>query len=146
MSAWKTAGRKLAAILKALLVIVLFFCANYLVYFVFAGLKLDISLYKGTFNFVANLATFVVIFIFHRCNSSKDSPLIKVKRLYPNQVIALVFISIGMLGMVTTYIGIANRIAENMESMKNAMEEYTESVDRYSDTQQAVVPVWDSVL
>ena len=51
-----------------------------------------------------------------------------------------------MLGFVTLYIIVADKISAYLESLKDAMEEYRDSVDRFSDTPQVVVPAWDTVV
>ena len=86
------------------------------------------------------------MFITHKICSGKGVPLIKTGKLAPDQAVALLIIAFGMLGFVATYISVANRIASYFQPMQEAIEEYRENVDRYSDTPQVVIPLWDSVL
>ena len=146
MSFWEKARIKLGALGKAVIWLLYFLCADYAVYLAFELLKIDRKIYKGTFNLCATLAVLGVMLIVARLLSIKKEPLIKMNKLMPDQVVCLVIIGLGMLGVVTTYIIVADKIAAFLESMKNAMEDYRESVDRFSDTPQTAVPVWDSIL
>ncbi len=146
MSFWEKARIKLGALGKAVIWLLYFVCADYAVYLAFEILKIDRKIYKGTFNLCATLAVLGVMLIVARLLSIKKEPLIKMNKLMPDQVVCLVIIGLGMLGVVTTYIIVADKIAAFLESMKNAMDDYRESVDRFSDTPQTAVPVWDSIL
>ena len=146
MSFWEKARIKLGALGKAVVWLLYFLCADYGVYLAFELLKIDRKIYKGTFNLCSTLAVLIVMLVIARLLSIKTYPLIKMNKLKPDQVACLVIIGLGMLGVVTTYIIVADKIATFIESMKNAMEDYRESVDRFSDTPQVVVPVWDSII
>lgn len=146
MSAWKKAGIKVLAILNAALAPVIFVCVDLLFLFVFHGSGVDTTVYRGSFNFVTSIATIIAMLILNKANSTKTEPFIKLKKLGTPQVIALVLVSFGMLGMVTTYIGIADWISAYRESLKDSMEQYRESVDLFSKNPQAIIPAWDSVL
>ena len=146
MSFWEKARIKLGALGKAVVWLLYFLCADYGVYLAFELLKIDRKIYKGTFNLCSTLAVLIVMLVIARLLSIKKEPLIKMNKLKPDQVACLVIIGLGMLGVVTTYIIVADKIATFIESMKNAMEDYRESVDRFSDTPQVVVPVWDSII
>ena len=128
MSFWEKARIKLGALGKAVVWLLYFLCADYGVYLAFELLKI------------------IVMLVIARLLSIKKEPLIKMNKLKPDQVACLVIIGLGMLGVVTTYIIVADKIATFIESMKNAMEDYRESVDRFSDTPQVAVPVWDSII
>lgn len=146
MSFWEKARIKLGALGKAVVWLLYFLCADYGVYLAFELLKIDRKIYKGTFNLCSTLAVLIVMLVIARLLSIKTAPLIKMNKLKPDQVACLVIIGLGMLGVVTTYIIVADKISTFIESMKNAMEDYRESVDRFSDTPQVVVPVWDSII
>lgn len=146
MSFWEKARIKFGALGKAVVWLLYFLCADYGVYLAFELLKIDRKIYKGTFNLCSTLAVLIVMLVIARLLSIKKEPLIKMNKLKPDQVACLVIIGLGMLGVVTTYIIVADKIATFIESMKNAMEDYRESVDRFSDTPQVAVPVWDSII
>ena len=146
MSLGKKVLRKFGAIGKALVWLLYFLCADGAIYYAFDYLGLDRKIYKGLFSLCSGLAVFAVMFVIAKLLSIKKEPLIKIKKLDPGQVIALIVIALGMLGFVTLYIIVADKIAAYIESLKGAMEEYRESVDRFSDTPQIVVPAWDTIL
>ena len=146
MSLGKKVLRKLGAIGKALVWLLYFLCADGALYYTFDLLGIDRNVYKGLFSLCSCLAVFAVMFVIAKLLSIKKEPLIKINKLDPGQVIALVVIALGMLGFVTLYIIVADKIAAYLESLKDAMAEYRESVDRFSDTPQIVVPAWDSIL
>ena len=146
MSFWQKVLKKSSAILKAAFGLALFVCTAYLIFSIFIYLRIDRSVYEGTYNLVFCLVAFSVMFLVQKISSINREPIIKIKKLGFGQVIALIIIALGMLGMVTTYMGIVNKIAESKETVSQAVEEYRENVDRFADVSQTVVPVWDSVL
>ena len=146
MSFGKKVLRKFGAIGKALAWLLYFLCADGIVYYAFDFLGIDRKIYKGLFSLCSSIAVFIAMFVIAKLLSMKKEPLIKIKKLDPGQVIALIVIALGMLGFVTLYIIVADKIAAYLESLKGAMEEYRESVDRFSDTPQVVVPAWDNVI
>lgn len=146
MSFWQKARVKLSAFLKSALALALFECSSYIVVFSFLFFGIDRKIYRGAYNFLTSVLIFVAIFVFHKISSRKNEPLIKLGKLRPDQVAALIIVGIGMLGFVTTYLNIAKMIAAYLEPVSEAVEEYHDSVDRFSDVPQTVVPVWDSLL
>ena len=146
MSLGKKVLSKLGAIGKALVWLLYFICADGAVYYSFAFFGIDRNIYKGVFTLCSSILVFIVMLVISKLLSLKREPLIKIKKLDPNQVICLVVIALGMLGFVTLYIIVADRIAAYLESLKNVMDEYRESVDRFSDTPQVIVPAWDTVI
>lgn len=146
MSFWEKALKKTAACGKAFLGLVFFVCADLLVTFAFYFLNINGKTYKGTRNFVTCIAVFFAMFIFIKVSSGRGEPLVRMGKLTPDQIAALVVIGLGMIGMVVTYIGIADKISEYLDSLKESIEEYRESMDRYSDTPAEIIPAWDAIL
>ena len=146
MSFWQKVLNKSSAVLKAALGQALFICTAYMVFSIFIYLNIDRDVYEGTYNMVFCIVAFAVMFVVQKVCSINRDPLIRVKKLDPAQVLCLIIIALGMLGMVTTYMGIVNKIAENKDNINQAVEEYRDNVDRFSEVPQTVVPVWDSVL
>ncbi len=146
MSFWQKVLLKSTALLKAALALVLFIGVTYSISSVFLYLKIDRNIYRGTFNFLTSLFVFILMFVLDRISRNKKAPLIKAGKIGPDQAAALVIIALGMLGMVATYLGVVDWIAESREPVNEAIEEYRESVDRFSDVPQVIIPVWDSVL
>ena len=146
MSFGKKVLSKLGAIGKAVVWLLYFICADGAVFYAFEFLGIDRKIYKGIFTLCSSILVFVTMLVISKLLSMKREPLIKIKTLDPNQVISLVVIALGMLGFVTFYIIVADKIAAYLESLKDAMEEYRDSVDRFSDTPQVIVPAWDTVV
>lgn len=137
---------KLGALSKAALGLVIFVCLEYAVFSAFAYCNVDMQVYRGAYNFAVSAVTIAMMLIIHKISSRPGDPLIKLKKVKPDQAVCLVIIALGMLGFVTFYISVADMISDYLASMKDAMEEYRESVDRYSDTPQQIIPLWDSIL
>lgn len=146
MSFWQKVLLRSTALLKAALTLVLFIGVTYIAAGIFGYLRIDRNIYRGTFNFFSCLFVFIAMFVLNRINRIKKAPLIKTGKIGPDQAVALVIIALGMLGMVAAYLGITELIAANRAPLNEAIEEYRESVDRFSDVPQVVIPVWDSVL
>ena len=137
---------KIPAILKAFFGLAVFICADYSIFFLFAHFGWDREIYKGLFNTLACVAVFLCMLVVNKISAKLDAPLIKIGKLSPDQVAALIIIGFGMLGFVSTYMGIANKISEYFAPVGEAVEEYRENVDRYSEIEQITVPLWDSLL
>ena len=145
MSFWGKVLAGFKALLKAALALVIFVLAEYAVFTVFYLLKTDYKIYKGTYNTIASILVVVVMLIIHKICSRKE-PLIRFNKLSVDQVIALVIIGMGMLGFVSIYLITADKIAESMKPVEQAMEQYRGNVDRYVDTPKVIIPVWDTFL
>ena len=137
---------KIPALLKALFGLAVFICADYSIYYLFDLMGLDRDIYRGVFNTAVAVSVFLTMFLLNKISAKLEAPLIRVSKLRPDQLGALFVIAIGMLGFVSTYIGIADAIAEHFKPVEEAVEVYRENVDRYSDTPQIIVPLWDSLL
>lgn len=146
MSLGKKVLSKLGAIGKALVWLLYFICADGVIFYAFAFIGIDRNIYRGVYTLTSSLVVFITMLVISKLLSIKREPLIKIIKLDPGQVISLVVVALGMLGFVTLYIIVADRIAAYLESLKNVMEEYRDSVDRFSDTPQIVIPAWDTVI
>lgn len=145
MSFWGKVLTGFKALLKAALALVIFVLAEYVVFTVFALLQIDYKVYKGTYNTFAAILCVAAMLIIHKICSKKE-PLIRFNKLSIDQVIALIIIGMGMLGFVSIYLIVTDKIAESMQRVEEAMEEYRDNVDRYVDVPQVLIPVWDSFL
>ena len=146
MSFWQKAWIKIFTLLKAVLALAVFICLEYAVFSVFAYFGIDRQIYRGTYNFATCVLVFVVMFVTNLLYSKKKEPLFMMGRLKPDQVAALIVVGLGMLGFVTTYLGIVNRIADYLKPVSQAVEDYRDSVYRFSEVPQRVIPLWDSFL
>ena len=146
MSFWQKTLFRSSAVLKAALGLALFLGVEYFALYIFEYLSIDRKIYKGTCNFITCILMFIAMFIVHKVCSLNKEPLFRIKKLDSGQIISLVVISLGMLGIVVTYLAVANAISQYYQSLNQAIADYRESVNRFSDTPQAVIPVWDTVL
>jgi len=146
MSFWQKAWSKIFTILKAVLALAVFICLEYVVFCVFAYFGIDRQIYRGVYNFATCVLVFVTMFVTNKLYSKKKEPLFRMSKLSPDQVAALIVTGLGMLGFVTTYLGIIDHIAESLKPVSEAVEEYRDSVYRFSEVSQTVIPLWDSFL
>ena len=146
MSFWQKAWIRIQALLKAALSLALYVCLEYSVFSVFVYFGIDHKIYRGTYNFATCILVLVGMFIYNKICSRKKEPLFMMNKLGPDQIAALVIVGLGMLGFVTTYMVMAQQIAQASKPMSQAIEDYRDSVDRFSDIPQTVIPLWDSVL
>ena len=146
MTFWENVLHKGSAILKAALGLAIFICVEYAIYSAFGYFGVSRDIYRGCYNFLVSIANIVAMLIIWKISNRKDDPFIRVNKLSPDQFAALIIIALGMLGFVTFYIIVADMISAYLDSMKEAMVEYRENVDRYADTPQIVIPLWDSLL
>lgn len=146
MSFWQKALFRSSAVLKAALGLVVFLAVEYAALFIFEYLRIDREIYKGTCNSITCVLMFLAVFIIHKVCSRKNDPLIRIGKLAPGQVLALVITGLGMLGVVVTYLAVANAIAERFQPLDQAISDYRDSVNRFSNTPQTVIPVWDTLL
>lgn len=146
MSFWQKAWSIIYTLLKAALSLAVFILLEYVVFTVFAYFGIDRQIYKGTYNFSTCVLVFVTMFVTNKLYARKKEPLFRMSRLSPDQVAALIVTGLGMLGFVTTYLVVTDRIAEYLKPVSQAVEEYRDSVYRFSEVPQTVIPLWDSFL
>lgn len=122
---------------------------NYLDVFILTGFKLagcNTSVYRGLFSSTAAAINVVVFGLgFFICKKLKR-PVLKVNRISFTEAALVLVLTLGMLGFVFTFIIVSDRISEYIKSLSEQMEQYKQSVDRYSAVKQEEVPLWDSLL
>lgn len=143
----ENALKKFKAFSLAAFGLLFFLFIEYTLILVFIFFNIDREIYRGVFNFLVTVLTAAGMLLLAKLDSSfSKKPLIKIKKLGADQVVALIVIAFGMLGFVTTYIIVADKISAYIDSLRQSVEEYREAVDRYSDVSQDIVPVWDSII
>ena len=143
----ENALKKFKAFSLAAFGLLFFLFIEYTLILVFIFFNSDREIYRGVFNFLVTVLTAAGMLLLAKLDSSfSKKPLIKIKKLGADQVVALIVIAFGMLGFVTTYIIVADKISAYIDSLRQSVEEYREAVDRYSDVSQDIVPVWDSII
>jgi len=128
------------------LALAVFICLEYVVFSVFAYFGIDRKIYRGAYNFATCILVFIAMFVYNLICTKKKKPVFRMSKLRPDQVAALMVVGLGMLGFVTTYLAIAEKIAEYKKPVSDAIQDYRESVDRFADVPQVVIPLWDSIL
>ena len=122
---------------------------NYLDVFIMTGFKMagyNTSVYRGLVSGTAAAVNAVVFgLIFLICKKLKR-PLLKVNKISFKEAVLVLILTLGMLGFVFTFIIISDKISDYIKSLSEQMEQYKQSVDRYSNVKQEVVPLWDSLL
>jgi membrane protease YdiL (CAAX protease family) len=104
------------------------------------------SVYRGLVSGTAAAVNAVVFgLIFLICKKLKR-PLLKVNKTGFKEAVLVLILTLGMLGFVFTFIIISDKISDYIKSLSEQMEQYKQSVDRYSNVKQEVVPLWDSLL
>lgn len=146
MSFWQKAWIKISTLLKAVLTLAVFLCLEYGVFSAFTYFGIDRQIYKGLYNFITCVLVFAAMFIYNLVCSKRKEPVFRMSKLRPDQVAALTVIALGMLGFVTTYLGVVDLISEYFKPVDVAIEEYRDSVDRFAEVPQIVIPLWDSFL
>lgn len=146
MSFWQKAWIKISTLLKAVLALAVFLCLEYGVFSAFIYFGIDRQIYKGLYNFITCVLVFAAMFLYNLFCSKRKEPVFRLSKVGPDQVAALIVIGLGMLGFVTTYLGVVDLISEYLKPVNEAIEEYRDSVDRFSEVPQIVIPLWDSFL
>ena len=122
---------------------------NYLDVLILMGFRnsgIDTRVYRGIYTTVAALANVVVFILFFIVCKKIKRPVLQMNKIGWVEMLLAVIIAIGMLGFVDTFIMVSDRIAEYIKSLSEQMEQYRQSVNRYTGVDQNVVPLWDNIL
>lgn len=122
---------------------------NYLDVLILMGFRnsgIDTRVYKGIYTTVAAVANIVVFALFFIICKKIKRPVLQMNKLGWVEILLAVIIAIGMLGFVDTFIMVSDRIAEYIKSLSEQMEQYRQSVNRYTGVDENAVPLWDTVL
>ena len=122
---------------------------NYLDVFIMTGFKMagyNTSVYRGLVSGTAAAVNAVVFGLIVLICKKLKRPLLKVNKISFKEAVLVLILTLGMLGFVFTFIIISDKISDYIKSLSEQMEQYKQSVDRYSNVKQEVVPLWDSLL
>ncbi|MBR5182355.1 MAG: CPBP family intramembrane metalloprotease [Clostridiales bacterium] len=122
---------------------------NYLDVLILMGFRnsgIDTRVYKGIYTTVAAVANIVVFALFFIICKKIKRPVLQMNKLGWVEILLAVIIAIGMLGFVDTFIMVSDRIAEYIKSLSEQMEQYRQSVNRFTGVDENAVPLWDTVL
>ncbi len=73
---------------------------------------------------------------------------VKLKKLTTDEVLYVIILAFGLLGIVTLYFMFFTYIADvlNNKTVESAISDYEQTMDRYAVVEQSVVPAWDHFL
>ena len=141
----KASGR-LFAIGLAVALVLMFNYLDVLILMGFRNSGIDTRVYKGIYTTVAAVANIVVFALFFIICKKIKRPVLQMNKVGWVEILLAVIIAIGMLGFVDTFIMVSDRIAEYIKSLSEQMEQYRQSVNRYTGVDENAVPLWDTVL
>lgn len=141
----KVAGGALS-VFRAAIALCLFIFSDFIVYFIFDISGIDTNVYNGLCTTLSAVATIIIFAVYNILSGRGGSKIIKTRRLSALELCLIIVVALGLLGFVDTYLSIAGMISDYFESLKNAIKDYSQSVDRYADVDSVKVPVWDNVL
>lgn len=130
------------------LAIALVLAFNYLDVFILIGFKnagVDTKIYKGVYSLTAALINVIAFGLFFIICKKIKRPVLQTRKMDHIDILLAVVIAIGMLGFAETFIRVSDMIAKYISSLSEQMDQYRQSVDRFTGVNEDVVPVWDTV-
>ena len=137
------------ALFKVLLTVVILYAVDYGVAYVMLRAGYDFDIYEGVFAAVSGLLTILILYVFAKveariCDKKEKKLLIKFNMIKPVELIYVLVIALALLGIVAIYLMITSVMAESVEPVSTAVEEYSESMQIYD--LQTDYPKWDQLL
>ncbi|MCR5529174.1 MAG: CPBP family intramembrane metalloprotease [Saccharofermentans sp.] len=133
-------------LIKAIGAVVIMMMAQVMAIFGVALLGFDLDAYDGTSTFIYTILAIPLLVLYLKLITPRGKPMFMNDKLNTAQIVFVVVMAFGLMGIVTVYLIAANGIAELFESVAGEMEKYSESVDRYSEIAAADIPVFDHIL
>ena len=147
---------KVVAILRALFGVFVFVALMSMIFTLFASFcasrNIDYEVVKGTYNFIYGILVILALLFYIKMTdvpSSGDKvlPLIRRSKINWAQVVLVVVLSLGLLGMVNLYMTFISSLAQKSKEVATVMEDYSQSTDRYAAVADIkVIPNFDHVL
>ena len=131
--------------IKAIGAVIIMIMAQVMAIFGVALFGFDLDAFDGTSTFIYTLIAIPLLILYLKLITPKDKPVMNGK-LNVAQIVFVVVMAFGLMGIVTVYLVAANSIAQLFESVAGEMEKYSESVDRYSEIAAADIPMFDHIL
>lgn len=77
-----------------------------------------------------------------------DGRTVKTSKLNFNRMLVVFLCALGLLGIVTLYLTIANKIADSFTGgvVEQALSDYDTAMDRYANVSMDEVPRWDNII
>ena len=136
------------ALLKAAAGVAILIASDYIVAFSMYYMKIDSYYYNGLYATLSSVITIVGLFIFSRVEgqifNKRKSNLIRFKKPTGVEVVTALLVAFALLMIVTVYMLIARLISEYQTVVKEAVQQYDESIETYKPA--IVYPAWDQLL
>lgn len=142
-------GRLFLGLFEGAFGLLLFFVAEFAVVFGFMIMGFDSDVYEGTYSFIASVAVIVLILGYSFLRSvgrKKNDPFIYHDKLTLDRIVPVIIISLGIMGFVVIYFMAADFLANLFSAVKDEMDVYSETVDRYSVVAAESIPNFDHWL
>ena len=135
------------ALSKVLLALVVLFVAQIVCAIFLSRAGYHYKQYEGLFSFVyAATTSAFLLFLLRPTGRFTKGQRVSKDNLNGLEPFWLFVISMGMLGVVTIYFIIVEYIATHSKTVDDAMNQYNESMDRFSEVDKVIVPNWDHIL
>ena len=147
MSLIAKAGKYALTLFLGLVCICLYIAVSFVAYYLMELFGIDTDIYEGLYSTVSAVLVIICFLIYNRFSSSdKQRRFFMTRRISVFEVILLIIISLGLIGFVTSYLSIFVLISDYLAPVQAEVSNYEESVDRYAEVAQDVVPLWDSII
>lgn len=151
------------SLLRALFGVFVFLALMNMIFYLFARAGINIITYEGTCNFLYGIIAVPAVLFYIRLTENSyqgtDSSysrgrvaggrftLLRHRAINASQVMLLVIISLGMLGMVSIFISYIASLAERSTEVATVLEDYSQSTDRFSGIEEIhIIPKYDYIL
>lgn len=108
--------------------------------------NINFSVLEGTVTFVYSIIAIPFLLLYLKLIRPKGTPLCMNGKLDIAQKVFIVVIAFGLMGMVTIYLIVANKIAASFAPLAEQVDDYYQSVDRYAVVEASEIPVFDHIL
>ena len=142
----KTVVKVIITCLKAVLALGIFILCSMVVYLLFDLVGIDRKVYAGVTAVATNVLALAVLYVLWKIDSRLAGEFIRFAKPQSYQTVCTVLVAMGLTGLIVIYMLAARYLSDYLDSFKRNLDEYRESVDRYSDVSQQAVPFWDSLL
>lgn len=136
----------LGLLFRVVLVVFVFALIQIAFIYGFNVFGIDTGIYEGLFTTLYCTAVIFVFVFYLNARSRKRKQFLQMTKPDKYSVFSALVIAFGLLGLVTLYMYVATLISMRFQTVQEEMAHYSDSVDRFSDIDIAVVPYWDTIL
>ncbi|MCQ2482934.1 MAG: CPBP family intramembrane metalloprotease [Clostridia bacterium] len=152
------------ALFRVLLYYLIFFASQIAALFLCTIFHIDYNVFEGTVMLISSVIVIplMILCVLMEKNIASyekkigvlsdvdwcSGKIVKLRKLTTDEVLYVIVIAFGLLGIVTLYFVFFNLIAEafNSKTVETAISDYEQTMDRYSVVDQSVVPMWDHLF